>query len=78
MGMSNVIDFRRTADRDRRTIADKAVFMDFDNWHVINHGWPEIELKRWDAVMKPVGGGWQWAVKLRGQDDEMWGDDVFD
>ena len=77
--MGNVIEFRSRSDRDRRTLADKAIFMNFDNWHVINHGWPEIEIKRWDVVLKPVNGGWKWGVKLHEEDgsEAAWGD-VFD
>ena len=53
--------------------------MDFDNWHVIDRGWPEIALKRWEAVLKPTFGGWKWGVKLLEQDgsEALWGD-VFD
>jgi hypothetical protein len=80
MSMSTVIEFRsRSSDRDRRTPADRAVFMDFANWHVYDYGWPEIEIKRWDVVLKPVGGGWKWGVKLHEQhgSEAMWGC-VFD
>jgi hypothetical protein len=78
--MSNVIEFRsRSSDRDRRIPVDRAIFMDFANWHVYRHGWPEIEIKRWDVVLKPVNGGWKWGVKLHEQDCSaaLWGD-VFD
>jgi hypothetical protein len=77
MSMSNVIEFRsRSSSRDRRTAADRAIFINMDNWRVYHRGWPEIEIKRWEVVLKPTYGDcWRWGVRLLEPDDSalLWG-----